>query len=92
MDFVLNLYMREMQVHFVRFFRSAEMSNSGGIYVDLDYDSYTSLVPYLQANASHASVAMLARGPQWDENLCNDGILKHILANAFMASTPAHSF
>ena len=68
------------------------MPRSGGIYVDLDYDSYKCMEDYLKKQAGPGSVAFLGRSPQWAAHTGKSTLLFHSLPNSFMASTPGHPF
>ena len=72
------------------------MPFSGGIYVDLDFDSYKPLTPFLQQHGGNRTeIAFVGRGsiegiaPTTKENL---GIIQNSMPNAFMASTRGHPF
>ena len=66
----------------------ADICDSGGIYVDLDYDSYKSLAPYLTEHAAGQHVAVLARAPL----PIDEGNVEHTLQNDLLASSPGHPF
>ena len=92
-DLVRNCYMAELYVNRLCAFGSsgnAEKGHSGGIYVDLDYDSFKPLTPLVQSHLTENQIsAFLGRMPPDSRNAIE---FPRQIYNAFMASVPGHPF
>lgn len=65
--------------------------DSGGIYVDLDFDSYKSLEPIFAQRLKDKTHGILL-GRMADPFPHNDFCQQNSIPNAFLASTPGHPF
>ncbi|CAD6588755.1 MAG: hypothetical protein CYPHOPRED_004514 [Cyphobasidiales sp. Tagirdzhanova-0007] len=70
--------------------RNCYMAEFGGIYVDLDYDSFKPLTPLVQSHLTENQIsAFLGRMPPDSRNAIE---FPRQIYNAFMASVPGHPF